>query len=192
MSRQKDTINIYRSSFEFFQKIEDSLAEKLGLSELKSGTQILRDSNGWRQNEKFIEYVWIVSISRSFIGWGGLFCLKFKENKFRQLLNPEELVNGIFLYDNNGVSNIYFEKSINTSTDNTALFRLNPFEVNRGIALDGVSYNLRIIASNSDTFIEVNNPNTEEWKKWENELWSLGKDLARKSCDQKMIELFIS
>jgi hypothetical protein len=49
---------------------------------------------------------------------------------------------------------------------------------------------VRIIAPNIDTFIQLNNPNTEEWKKWETEIWTMGKKLAKESNDKEMMDLF--
>lgn len=190
MKRQEDNIDFDRNSFEYFQKLEISLATKLGLSELKSGIQVIRDNKGWRENEKSIKYIWIITIARSFVGWGGLFAIQFNENKFREHLNQEELLQGLFISTQDGVGQIYTEQSLDGTYDVRQLLRLNLFESNNGITLDGVSYKIRIIASNIDTFIQLNNPNSEEWKKWESEIWAMGKKLARKSNDQEMINLF--
>lgn len=190
MKRQTDNIDIYYNSFEFFQKLEKSIATKLGLTELKSGIQIIRDNNGWRENEKSIRYIWIVTIARSFVGWGGLFTIQFNENKFRNHSNQQELLQGIFNSNNEGVGQIYTDKSFEATYNVTQFFKLNLFEANNGISLDGVSYNVRIIAPNIDTFIQLNNPNTEEWKKWETEIWTMGKKLAKESNDKEMMDLF--
>lgn len=190
MKRQEDNIDLYLNSFEFFQKLEKSLATKLGLTELKSGIQIIRDNNGWRENEKSIKYIWIVTITRSFVGWGGLFAIQFNENKFRDHSNQEELVQGIFISNHDGVGQIYTNRSLDATSNVTQFFKLNLFEANNGITLDGVSYNVRIIAPNINTFIQLNNPNTEEWKKWETEIWAMGKKLASESNDKEMINLF--
>jgi hypothetical protein len=189
VKRPEENINFERKSFEYFQMLEKSLATKLGLSELKSGIQIIRDINGWRENEKSIKYIWIVTIARSFVGWGGLFAIQFNENKFREHSNEKELVQGLFI-DKNGVDKIYTKKSLDETSDVPQLFRLNLFESNNGITLDGVGYKIRIIAPNIDTFIKVNNPNSEEWKRWESEIWAMGKKFAREANDQEMISLF--
>jgi hypothetical protein len=178
------------NSFKFFQKIEKSLAAKLGLTELKSGIQIIRDNNGWRENEKSIRYIWIVTIARSFVGWGGVFSIQFNENKFRDLSNQEELIQGTFILNNDSVDQIYTKRSLDATYNITQFFKLNLFEANKGINTDGVSYNVKIIAPNIDTFIQLNNPNTDEWKKWETEIWTMGKKLARESNDKEMINLF--
>lgn len=190
MKQQTGNIDIYFSSFEFFQKLEKSLATKLGLTVLKRGIQIIRDNKGWRENEKSIKHIWIVTISRSFVGFGGLFAVEFNENKFRDYSNPKEFVQGIFISDNDGVGQIYTTQSLEATYSVSQFFKLNLFEANNGINLGGVGYRIRIIAPNIDTFILVDNPNTEEWKKWETEIWEMGKKLARESNNNEMINLF--
>jgi hypothetical protein len=190
MTRQVDNMDVYCQSLGYFQKLEKTLAVKLGLSEMKSGIQIIRDNNGWRQNEKSIKWIWIVTISRSFVGWGGLFSIKFNEHKFREHLNPEETVQGLFTSGEEGISQIYRQPFTDATYDVSPFFKLNLFEANNGIALDGVSYNVKIIAPNVDAFIQLNNPNTEDWKKWETELWTLGRKLAKESNNPEMIQLF--
>lgn len=190
MKREKDDIDVHPNGFEFFHKLEKSLATKLGLTELKSGIQIIRDTNGWRKNEKSIRYIWIVTISRSFVGWGGLFAIQFNENKFRNHSNQKEFVQGVFTSNNDGVDQIYTDRSSEASFNLNQFFKLNLFEANNGITLDGVSYNVRIIAPSIDTFIQLDNPNTEDWKKWEAEIWRMGKKLAKESNDKELINLF--
>ncbi len=190
MKPNENNKDIDLNSFKFFQKIEKSLAAKLGLTELKSGIQIIRDNNGWRENEKSIRYIWIVTIARSFVGWGGVFSIQFNENKFRDLSNQEELIQGTFILNNDSVDQIYTKRSLDATYNITQFFKLNLFEANKGINTDGVSYNVKIIAPNIDTFIQLNNPNTDEWKKWETEIWTMGKKLARESNDKEMINLF--
>lgn len=190
MKGQTGNIDIYFNSIEHFQMLEKSLATKLGLSELKSGIQAIRNKHGWRENEKSIEYIWIVQISRSFVGWGGLFSIKFNENEFREHSNQEQLVQGLFISNQTGIGQIYTETLPDTSNDITKYFKFNPFDVNKGITLDGVCYNVRIIAPNIDTFMQLNNPNTKDWKKWETELWTMGRKLAKEANNQELIDLF--
>ena len=64
------------------------------------------------------------------------------------------------------------------------------FTANSGIALDGVSYEYNVIARNIETQISVNNPNSEQWKNWENEIRSLGEKLAENSANEEMKQLF--
>lgn len=65
------------------------------------------------------------------------------------------------------------------------------FTVNKRITLDGVSYEYEIIARNIQTFITVNNPNSNNWKLWENELRKLGNRLFQESKNEEMIALFL-
>ncbi|WP_205514287.1 hypothetical protein [Longitalea arenae] len=188
--RQIDNIDIFFNSFEYFQLLERSLATNLGLTELKSGVQVIRDKNGWRENEKSIEYIWVVQISRSFVGWGGVFAIKFNENIFREHSNKEELFQGVFISNNNGIGNFYSEILADTSQDIIRHFNLNLFDAKKGVTFDGVSYNVRIIALNINTFIQVNNPNTADWKRWETEVWTIGSKLAKKSNNKELISLF--
>lgn len=190
MKRQMDNNNIFFDSIEYFQQLERSLATKLGLTELKSGIQVIRDENGWRENEKSIEYIWVVKISRSFIGWGGVFAIKFNENTFREHLNKEELIHGVFISNDNGIGSFYSEILPDTSHEIVRYFNFNLFDANKGIALDGVSYTVRIIASNINTFIQTNNPNTADWKKWETEIWTMGSRLSKDSNNKELISLF--
>ena len=55
------------------------------------------------------------------------------------------------------------------------------FDANLGITLDGVGYEYLIFASNTEIKMTLNNPNSESWKIWENEIWTISKKLARNS-----------
>lgn len=190
MEKQQDHINIYSESFRYFEKLEKSLASKLGFVDLTSGIQVIRNENGWRENEKRIEYIWIVTIARSFVGWGGLFSIKLNKSQFREYENPEELLQGVFISNQNGIDQIYINRTTDPALDISKIFNFDLFEANKGITLDGVSYEIRIIASNIDTFIQLHNPSTEAFNKWESEIWKLGKRLARESNNQEMMNLF--
>jgi hypothetical protein len=190
VNRQEDNIDIYYNSFEYFRKLEKSLAESLGLSELTSGLQIIRDDKGWRENEKSIDYIWVVQISHSFIGWGGLFSIKFNENKFREHANKEELTQGVFICNQSGVEQVYTKTLSDVKKDIIEHFQFNLFEANKGITLDGVSYNVRVMAPNVDTFIQLNNPNTMDWREWELKVQKLAGELANESDNQNLINLF--
>ena len=190
MKRQENNIDVYFNSFEYFRQLEKSLAENLGLPELSNGRLVIRNSKGVRENEKSIEYIWVVQISRSFVGWGGLFSLKFSENSFREHSNKEELVQGVFVCNQLGTEQFYTKTSSAITNDIIEYFQFNLFEANNGITLDGVSYNLRVIAPNIDTFICLNNPNTLAWSKWEQKIQALGKELANESGNQELINLF--
>jgi hypothetical protein len=178
------------TSIEYFQKLEKWLADILGLSDLRSGEQVLRNERGWRVNEKHIDYIWIVQITRSFIGWGGIFSIKFAENKFGEHLNKEELKQGLFLSDQNGVQKVYTRTSPDTTKDIIDHFRFDLFEPDKGFNIDGVIYNIRISVANVNSFIRVNNPNTGAWGNWERKLLGLGKELAKESGNDELISLF--
>jgi hypothetical protein len=190
VNRQEDKIDIYYNSFEYFRKLEKSLAESLGLSELKSGGQVIRNDKGWRENEKSIDYIWVVQISRSFIGWGGLFSIKFNENKFREHTNKEELTQGVFICNQSGIEQVHTKTLSDVKKDIIEYFQFNLFEANKVITLDGVSYNVRVIAPNVDTFIQLNNPNTMDWREWEQKVQKLAGELANESDNQNLIDLF--
>jgi hypothetical protein len=173
-------------------RIESSLAKTLDLPGLRSGPHIIRNHRGWRQNEKEIDYTWIVNISRSFIDFGGVFTVKFNKHEFRDISNPEEIIRGVFTYNANGeFTNWYFEKDQTDFADSIKEFsQWNPFEANRGITLDGIYYQLLIRARNIDTVIAMNNPNSSSWRSWEQSLFELGKRLAEKSKSTELIQLF--
>ncbi|GAA4303136.1 hypothetical protein [Nibribacter koreensis] len=181
-----------QDEFSWHQRIEKGIALKLGLSTLKPGLQIIRDERGWRDNEIRIKYIWIATVSRSFVGNGGLFSLKFEENSFREKKNPERLVQGIFLTGQQAqIPQFYFEEEQKSFKDIIKdLKSWDLFEPNNGIALDGVAYRFHVIALNSDVTITVNNPQSEPWKKWEDNIWELGRRLSANSKTKELIELF--
>ncbi|KAA5543956.1 hypothetical protein [Adhaeribacter rhizoryzae] len=178
--------------FSWHQQIEKKIALRLGLSDLTVGPQIIRDEKGWRDNEIRIKYIWIATVSRSFVGNGGVFSLKFEETSFREKRNPARLVQGVFITGQQAqIPHIYFEEEHKNFTDNIKdLKSWDLFEPNNGIALDGVSYRFHVLALNSDVTITLNNPQSEPWKKWEDNIWDLGKRLSANSKTQELIGLF--
>jgi hypothetical protein len=176
----------------FRENIEKMLREKLGLPELRTGTQVIRNEKGWRQDEKSIEYIWIVIMNRSFVGSGGLIAIKFTENNFRGQHHPNELLRAIFsVGPDNGIKEFYEERTSDTGSDSVMdNFHLDLFNANKGITLDGVSYTIHTISDNIDTIITVDNPNTSHWKNWETEIWRIGKSLAFNSQSKELTELF--
>lgn len=189
MAERETNSDLYLKKQIHFLEIEKAIAKSLGLTELKSGIQVIRNEKDWRENEIAIDYIWIVNASLSFVGWGSIFGIKFKENKFREYENPEQLIQGLFLFYNEKPE-IFTAKAIDHSDDIIKSFHFDLFEANNGIPLDGVSYGIRIISRNIDTFINVNNPYTEDWKKWENKIWNLGQKLAHESNNPEMKKLF--
>ncbi len=192
MSRFETKQSYELNTFQFNQTIKKSLALKFGLEGLYCGGHTIRNEKGWRDNEIGIEYIWITKISRSFVGFGGLITIKFNESEFRGIKNAEKLTQGIFLYDSKGnVKELYFEDKIDEIID--PIWKINNLELftaNNGITLDGVSYEYNVIARNIETHFSVNNPNSEQWKNWEKEIWNLGNRLAQKSENEEMKQLF--
>lgn len=180
------------NTFQFNQAMKKSLAHKLGLEGPYSGGHTNRNEKGWRDNEIEVDYIWITKISRSFNGVGGLISLKFIENEFQGIKNPEKLIQGIFLCDAKAnLRQLYFEEQ--TKEINDPVWKINDLELftaNNGITLDGVSYEYHVIARNIETQIFVNNPNGKQWKKWENEILGLGKRLAENSSNEELKQLF--
>ncbi|CAC9975267.1 hypothetical protein [Flavobacterium panici] len=190
MQKRETSSEFYLEKLVYFQKIEKSIAAHLNLSELKNGIQIIRNEEGVRENEVEIDYIWIVNIARSFVGWGNLFGIKFKENKFREYSNPEKLVQGFLVSNSQGREDFFSLELSDPSHDIIKSFNFNLAEVNNGTFLHGTQYEIRIIAYNIDTFINVRNPNTPEWKEWETKFWTLGKQLAIESNNIDMKHIF--
>lgn len=189
MAERETSSDLYLEKQIHFLKIEKAIAESLGLSELKSGIQIIRNEKGWRENEIAVDYAWIVNIARSFVGWGSIFAIKFNENKFREHKNPEQLIHGLILfYDKK--PQIFFVKSNDQSDKIRESFYFNLFEVNNEIPHHGVAYDIKVISKNINTFISVKDPNTENWKNWETKILELGQKLAAESNNSEMKALF--
>ena len=192
MSREETKQSYELNTFQFNQAVKKSLALKFGLNGLYSGGHTIRNDKGWRDNEIGVDYIWIAKISRAFVGFGGLITIKFDESEFRGIKNPEKLIQGIFLYDSKGkVTELYFEEQIEEFNDPIKkINNLELFTANKGITLDGVSYEYNVIAQNIETHFSVNNPNSARWKNWEKEIWNLGNSLAQKSENDEMKQLF--
>ncbi|WP_353777425.1 hypothetical protein [Winogradskyella sp. 3972H.M.0a.05] len=179
-------------NFLYNQTTEESLANYFGLKYLHTNGHIVRNEKGWRDNELEIDYIWIAKINLSFKEPLGLITIKYNKSSFRDIHNPEKLSQAIFLFNENGsIKDIYSEELISTTNDPIwNMKNLSLADDNRSITLDGVSYNYCIITQNVKTQIIANNPNSSEWKKWEKEIWDLGKKLAASSGKEKIINLF--
>ncbi|MEJ1240266.1 hypothetical protein WBG78_19145 [Chryseolinea sp. T2] len=172
-------------------RVEQTLIEKLGLSQLKVGIQIIRDERGWRQDERLIEYIWVVHMSRSFVGWGGIIGVKFGVNDFRGKHHNAELLHGVFNIGIGNVVELYSERLKHFEADPVfTRFPKDLFHANEGLALDGTSYAIHIMAPNTDVFVSVNSPIIDEWKEWTQEVWSLGSELSVRSQSRELMELF--
>ncbi len=168
------------NKLELHQKVIANLCSKLEIPSLRAGNITIRDERNWRTNEMNIDYSWLVNIAQSFTGWCWLFSIKFNKTEFREFQNPKKLIQGIFTIDNQGIIE---EFHIVTKTENLEdkirnLTSYDLFDANRGITLDGVSYEYLIFAPNTEVQMTLNNPDSKNWKVWENEIRGLGKELA--------------
>ena len=179
-------------SFQLNEIIKRNLALEIGLNELRVGGHTIRNERGWRDNELFVDYIWIAKVSLSFVGRAGLVTIKFDKTAFRGINNPEKLTQGIFLYNGNGeITELYLEdKSKDIDDPLWKIDNLEMFEANKGITLDGVSYEYNVISKNIETQISVSNPNGSGWQNWEKEIWNLGYVLSQKSGNEEMKKLF--
>lgn len=174
------------------QKVIASLCSELEIPNLRARNITIRDERNWRTNEIHIDYSWLVNIAQSFKGWCWLFSIKFDKTEFREFQNPEKLIQGLFTIDNQGEINEFhmitktndFEDKIRNLTS------YDMFDSNRGIALDGVGYEYLIFAPNTEIRMTLNNPNSENWKIWENEIWTIGRKLAQDSGIEDLKKIF--
>ena len=171
---------------------EIELANRFQLKDLKSGVHIIRDENGFRDNEIKIDYILLISIDRAFSGTGGILLIKQESRKFRNYENREKLVKLVFTTDETGkLGSTYQEDEYENFTDLIPAFkRVDLLDANRGMTLDGIIYQIYLDTVNIQTRIEVNNPNHESWKKLESEFWRMGVNLVEKSEDEKLLRLF--
>ncbi|MFK8058849.1 MAG: hypothetical protein AB8B78_02055 [Polaribacter sp.] len=174
------------------QDIEKKLSLKLGIPSLRGGKIIIRNKEKFRVNEKEIDYSWLINVSQSFLGWYWLFSLKFNETSFRENHNPEKLIQGIFMVDENGeIINLYREEKTNNIIDNIKELKLyDLFETNQGLTIDGVYYEYLIFNKNSEIKMSLNNPKSPNWKQWENNVLELGKKLSLNSENKELLTFF--
>lgn len=175
---------------EYFRYVEKTLAAELELDMLRPGGHVIRNEKGWRENEKHVDYIWMVYVSRHFVGKACLFSVKFAETQFREYVNKAMFVEGFFIAASDNKEQLYTNTSDDTVFDIRNFNRLDLFDANKGIALDGVGYEIRIIAPNIDTFIQVGNPNSKEWVEWENDILKLGRKFGQDAGHPGMIKLF--
>jgi hypothetical protein len=100
------------------------------------------------------------------------------------------LTQGVFICNQSGIEQVHTKTLSDVKKDIIEYFQFNLFEANKVITLDGVSYNVRVIAPNVDTFIQLNNPNTMDWREWEQKVQKLAGELANESDNQNLIDLF--
>ena len=159
------------------------MPENFGLTSLSAGWHTLRNEKGWRDNEIEIDYIWICKIKTAFAGSLGIITLKYERSEFRQVENLEKLVQGIFVFDSeDNLTGLYTKTQNDEFYDHVRQIEgLELFTANTGVTLDGVSYEYNIIASNIESHINVSNPNSQQWKKWEREVWNLANKLGENS-----------
>ncbi|RBW62501.1 hypothetical protein DS884_02555 [Tenacibaculum sp. E3R01] len=179
-------------NLEFIQKVEKSLCEKLNIPDLRPGNITIREKKNWRENEKEIDYCWLVNVSKSFVGWCWIFSLKFNETHFRNYNNPGKIIQGIFTVDKNAnIENLFLENRKSDFKDKIKGFNnFDLFKTNPGITLDGITYKYLIYSRNATIKFELNNPNSKNWKKWEKLVNQLGTELSEKSKIKEFREIF--
>ncbi|MEN2402243.1 hypothetical protein GKZ90_0020810 [Flavobacterium sp. MC2016-06] len=192
MNRAETRQQMELEEFRYNQDIKKSLAAKLGLPELNNGLNIIRNEKGLRENEKKIEYIWIAFVARSFVGWGGIFSIKFEGNNFREYLNPDELMQGVFTHDNKGLKDLYTETVQNKSDKIVEMSKFDLFTAVQGNTGHGIHYDFHVITNNINTRIKLENPNTEEWKEWEKEIFNIGSRLSFSANIPELINVFKS
>ncbi|WP_196889803.1 hypothetical protein [Aureivirga sp. CE67] len=173
-------------------KVITSLCSKLDIPDLRAGHLTIRNEKNWRTNEMYIDYSWLVKITLS-LNECWIFSVKFNKTEFREFQNPEKLIQGLFTIDKQGEIDEFYKI---TKTDNFEdkvrnLKYYDLFDANPGITLDGVAYEYFVFARNTELRFSLNNPNSESWKIWEKEIWTIGGELAKKSeieCFKKMFE----
>lgn len=144
---------------------------------------MIRDEHNWRMNEMQIDYTWLVNISRSFAGSCWLFSIKFNKFDFREFQNPEKLIQGLFTIDEQaGIAKFHMVAKTDNFEDKIRnLTSYEMFDANPCITLDGIGYEYLIFSRNTEVRVILNNPQSENWKIWENEIWSIGRKLAEDS-----------
>lgn len=174
------------------QKVIASLCSKLGIPDLRAGNITIRDERNCRTNEMYIDYSWLVNISQSFKGWCWLFSIKFKKTEFRGSKNPEKLIQGLFTIDNQGeVNKFHMISKTNDFEDKIRnLTSYDLFDTNLGMTLDGIGYEYLIFSPKTEIRMTLDNPNSESWKIWENEIWTISRKLAQDSGIEELNEIF--
>ena len=175
-----------------FDLSRQDLISILQIEDFRAGGHVIRDENGWRENECSVDYVWVLYFNKGAFGSGGLFHLKYNENPFREYNNPEQLVKGIFSLQANGSIDSHYLEEENTSFSDfrPLINQLDLFNANKGITLGGIEYQLHLFDLNITTSIKVGNPNHPSWINLEKVIWEMGNDLAQQSKKNDLIGLF--
>ena len=193
MQERTELTNEYElKKFKLHQKVIANLCAQLDIPDIRAGKLTIRDERNWRVNEKEISYCWLVNISRSFVGWCWICYVKFNESNFRDVENPEELIKVLCTTDQAGnIDKLHIDtKSQNFEDKIRDITAYDMFDANLGFTLDGVTYEFIVFAPNTELRITLNNPNSENWKKWEKEIWKIGGNLAEESGIDELKEIF--
>jgi hypothetical protein len=180
------------SNPQWIAKLESEICKKHSLDSLSSVTQVIRNAQGWRDNEKKIDYIWIANIGYFSFGFAGLITIKFGEHKFRGINNKAELVQDIFTFDSDA-NIIDFYSEVNTNEFQDPIRDMSPydlFENDKSITLDGKVVKFDIRLQNMRSVITLYNQSSPYWNKWDRELHKLGKRLAINSGNQEFIKYF--
>lgn len=166
-----------------YEPVIRALRMKLGLPTLQAHNMVIRDERGWRINEKSIEYTWLVGIHHAFFKSLWLFSIKMAATPFRGIANPEQLLQGFIALRKDGtVEDHYVHQDLDNFDDP---IRQQPtydlFDANLGITIDGVHYDYLIFAPSTSIHMCLNNPNSQHWKQWEQELYTLGRRLTQQA-----------
>jgi len=173
-------------------QLEKEIASRFGLESLRSGGHTIRNDKGWRDNEIEIDYIWLIFFEPAFSENGGIINIKYKESQFREIKNAEKLEKAIFsLSDKHKILSFYKEEeSENFSNLLQAFNKLDLFEQNKGITLDGISYRIKLFTMNTVVTIDLNNPNHESWRELELEILQMGKAMSERSNNVLLKKLF--
>lgn len=190
MNRVKINNSFELEELQLEQEIIKNLSKKLQLPNVRSGRVVIRDEKGYRVNEKEIDYCWLINVTKSFIGWCWLFSIKFTKSSFRETENPDELIQGIFTIEKDGGIQNFFRTSISYTDKVKEYTTYDFFNANKGITLDGIGYKYIIFARNTKVYISLNNPSSDSWMKWKEEVDKLGTELSRQSKFYELLEIF--
>ncbi len=174
--------------------IKKQIALKIGLSELeKAGTTIIRDDNGFRINQKEIEYFWILTFNHlnGFDNYG-LFTIKIDESNFREFENSKEIITGIFSLNNNKIDLLYFESDILNFEDKIA-DKFNDLDLfyKRDLIENEVPSIIELIieSKNISAKIDCQYIENQKWAEWNNAIIQFSKLICQKSKNNKLKQI---
>lgn len=192
MDRFNSTYEVRMDKIAFEKKVREAICKELKISDLHAGGVVIRNEAGWRENEKQIEYFWSVSICKSFMGWVAIFAIKFGKSKFREIENEDELVQGILSLKQSGeIADLYYENNSGNKVDEfKEIEGFGLFDCKSGFTLDGVTYDLSIIANGIESNICLTNPENAKWNETLKKLNAIGTQLAVNSKNGGWVDFF--